>query len=452
MARVRRAGLIVAAAALPLLTAGCDATPGQARGVGGGRGAAVPTRTTEVQRISVQRQVAISGSLLSPDQAKVSAEAAGVVRQVLVEIGQEVRAGDPLVRLEPRELVLALERAESALRQVRAQLGMQGPLTESDQPPPDEEIASVKTAQANRDDARANFDRAQNLAGRGLMAPADHLTAQTRMKVNEAAYQAALDNVRALKASLQDRRAAYNLAQKKLNDATVKAPIAGAVFERLVQEGEFIGEQTAVASIVQMNPLKLRTGVQEKYAGQINPGQLVEFRVESFGDQVFKGKVAYVSPAIDQTMRTFTVEGLVDNTDRRLKPGFFAKGVIYTRKDEGVLAIPDNAIATFAGVSSAYVVEDNKIRQVVLSLGARQGDLWEVTEGLKGDEVLAALNLNQLATGIAVRVLKPGESETADPVPAAGRSGGRRGSGQGREQRGQRQDQPQGGGRRGDGR
>ena len=80
-----------------------------------------------------------------------------------------------------------------------------------------------------------------------------------------------------------------------------------------------------------MNPLKLRTGVQERYAGIIEPGQDVEFRVESFGDAVFHGKVAYVSPALDQTMRTFAVEAIVDNADRRLKPGFFAKGIILTQ-------------------------------------------------------------------------------------------------------------------------
>jgi HlyD family secretion protein len=449
MARNRRAGFIVAAAVLPLMLAGCQGTSGPGRGSAGGRGGTtVPVRTTQVQRISMQRQVAVTGSLLSPDQAKVSSEAAGVVRQVMVEIGQEVQAGQPLVRLEPRELALALQRAESALLQTRAQLGMDGPPNDSDQPPADEDIASIKTAQANREDARANFQRAENLAGRGLMAPADYLTAQTRLKVNEASYQAALDNVRALKASLRDRRAAYNLAQKKLNDATVKAPISGAVTERFVQEGEYISERTPVATIVQMNPLRLRTGVQEKYAGAIQPGQILEFRVESFGDQTFESKVAYVSPAIEQTMRTFTVEALVPNDDRRLKPGFFAKGVIYTKKDEGVMAIPDNAIATFAGVSSAYIVENDRIRQEAVTLGARQGDLWEVLDGLKGDETLATLNLNQLATGVAVRVLKQGESETAEPVAGAGRAGGRRGSGQGREQRGQ--GQPQRSGRRGE--
>jgi len=228
------------------------------------------------------------------------------------------------------------------------------------------------------------------------------------------------------------------------------------VSERPVQAGEFIAARTVVATIVQMNPLKLRTGVQEKYAGAIQPGQLVEFRVESFGDQVFQGKVAYVSPVIEEAMRTFTVEALVPNDDRRLKPGFFAKGVINTRKDEGVMAVPDTAVATFAGVSSVYIVENNRIRQVAVSLGPRQGDFWEVLDGLKGDETLATLNLSQLATGVSVRVLKPGESETGEPAAGAGRSGGRRGVSQGRGQRGQAQPQggqgqPQGGGRRGDG-
>src|SRR6266508_659091 len=117
-----------------------------------GGGPAVAIRTTTVQRMAVQRQVDLAGTLLSPDQAKVSAEAAGVVRQVLVEIGREVRVGDPLVRLGPQELSLALARAESALRQTRAQLGMQGAIDAGDTPPPDEQIGSVRNAQASLED------------------------------------------------------------------------------------------------------------------------------------------------------------------------------------------------------------------------------------------------------------------------------------------------------------
>ena len=90
------------------------------------------------------------------------------MRDVPVQLGTEVRAGDVLVRLEPRELQFALDRAESALRQVEAQLGIDR--TQDKQPPPDEQIASVRQAVANRDDARAAYERAQQLNGRGLLA------------------------------------------------------------------------------------------------------------------------------------------------------------------------------------------------------------------------------------------------------------------------------------------
>ena len=418
--------IIVAAA---VAASACQKTAGQAAGPGGGRGgrgrgAAVATETTSVQHMSVQRQVDLSGTLLSPDQAKISSEVAGIIREVRVQLGSEVKAGDVLVRLEPRELQFALDRAESALRQVEAQLGLDR--AQDKQPPADEQVASVRQAMANRDDARAAFARAQELNTRGLLTKADRDTAETRLKVTEANFQAALDTVHSLKASLQDRRASYELAQKKLSDAVIKAPVGGSVSERLVQPGEFIRENTPVATIVQMSPLKLKTAIQEKHASLIKPGQAVEFDVEAFHDRKFKGKIAYVSPAVDQATRTFAVEALVDNSDRQLKPGFFAKGVVLTSVDEKVLAVPEDAVSTLAGVSTVYVIENGKARQQQITLGARQNKLVEVTSGLTGSELLATANLNQLATGVSVTLGKGGGGG-ADRGGAAGGGSGRGG-------------------------
>jgi len=418
--------------AAALLVSACDKAPGGqsaggragGRGGRGGRGQAVATEATTVRRITVQREVDLSGTLLSPDQARVSSEVAGIVRDVPVQLGTEIRAGDLLVRLEPRELQLALDRAEGQLRQIEAQLGIDR--SQDRRPPSDDQIASVRQAMANRDDARNTFKRAQQLHDRGLMSQVDYDTAETRLKVGEANYQAAIDNVQALKATLQDRRAAFELAQKKVADAAIRAPVSGAVAERLVQPGEFIRENTPVATIVQVNPLKLRTAIQEKHAGLIRPGQVVAFAVEAFPARAFSGTVAYVSPAVDQATRTFAVEALVENADRVLKPGFFAKGVVRTHRDENVLAVPEDAISTLAGVSTVYAIEDGKARQQQVTLGARQDGLVEITSGLKGGETLATTNLSQLATGVAVRVAAP-DDEGAGGAPVGGRDG-RRGS------------------------
>ena len=410
---MRHFSLVLSLIAATCLTA-CNTTSGEApgsggrggRGRGGRGGAAIPIDTTTLQRISIQRQVDLSGTLLSPDQARVSSEVGGIILDVPVQLGSEVRPRDILVRLDTRELQLAVDRAESALRQVEAQLGIDR--GQDKQPPADDQIASIRQAIANRDDARNAFKRADQLHGRGLMSQVDYDTSETRLKVAEANYQAAIDGVRSLKASLQDRRAAFELAQKKLNDAVVRAPVAGSIAERLVQPGEYIRENTPVATIVQMNPLKLKTAIQERHAGLIRGGQTVEFFVEAFPDRKFIGKIAYVSPAVDQATRTFPVEAIVDNPDRVLKPGFFARGTALTKVDANVLAVPETAISTLAGVSTVYVIEHDKARQQQVSLGARQDRLVEIVAGLKGDETLATTNLNQLATGVAVRVERSG--------------------------------------------
>jgi HlyD family secretion protein len=145
-------------------------------------------------------------------------------------------------------------------------------------------------------------------------------------------------------------------------------------------------------------------------------------------------------------MRTFAVEALVDNTDRRLKPGFFAKGIILTKMDEGVLSVPDTAVSTLAGVSSVYVITNNRITQTQVTLGVRQGALWEIVDGLKGDETLANNRLNELATGMSVRI---GTGEEGGRRGQGGRQGGRQGGGQGGGRQGGGAQGGEGGGRRG---
>jgi RND family efflux transporter MFP subunit len=375
--------------------------------------------------------VDLSGTLASPDQVRVSSEANGVIERVNAELGQEVQAGQVLIQLDTRELELALVRAESALRQTEAQLGIDS--ARSDVVPPDDQIASVRTATANRDDARAQHARAQELVSKGLLPQAEMDTTDTRLKVTEAALQSAIENVRALKASLRDRRAAYELAQKEVNDASIRAPVAGAIAERLVQRGESIREGTHVVTIVQLNPLRLQTAVQEKYANIIRRNLEVQFRVEPYPDQMFTGRIANISPSINQQSRTFPVEVLVENPSRKLKPGFFAKGAILTNVDEDVMAVPQAALSVLAGVASVYVIEDGVVRQQNVSLGAQSGSMYEVVSGLEGDEILATSNLNQIVTG--TRVATGGEEGGSPTRRTPSENSGQRGrqdrSGQG---------------------
>ena len=399
---------------------------GQRGGRGGQGGSVVNIRTTTLQRISLQRTADLSGTLVSPDQARVSSEVAGVVRDVLVEIGKEVKVGQELVHLDTVELNLALQRAESALRQTEAQLGIDS--SRGGQIPPDDQISTVRTATANRDDARAQLARAQDLVSKGLMSKAEVDIVETRTKVAEAAYQAAIENVQALKASLQDRKAAFELAKKKLSDTVIRAPVEGAVAERPIQRGEYIRENTPVVTIVRMNPLKLKTGIQEKYTNLIRENLSVDFMVEPYPKEMFHGKIAFISPAVDQSTRTFAVEILVDNPAHKLKPGLFAKGSVLLGRDSNVLAVSEDTISNLAGVASVFVVQNGVIKQTTVETGEHDGKLIEVVSGLKGDEVLATSNLNELVTGTRVVTADDeGDPPAADAPSADGQGRGGRG-------------------------
>jgi RND family efflux transporter MFP subunit len=395
------------------------------RGGRGGASAGIEVRATGIQRISIQRQIELSGNLASIDQVKVSTEVAGTVIFANIDLGKEVLAGEVLVKLDDRELQLARDRAESALKQTEAQLGLDP--SKPNVIPPDEQIASVRTAVANRDDAKVKFAQSQALVRQGLVPRTDLDTNETRLKVAEAVLQSTLESVRSLKASLQDRRAALQLAQKKIDDATVKSPVNGVVSERLVQRGEFIRENTQITTIVQLNPLQLRTAVQEKFSNLIRPNLPVQFAVESYPGQMFTGRIINISPSIDQQTRTFPVEVQVENANRKLKPGFFAKGVILTERDNNVMALPEEAVSTLAGVSSVFVIDNGVIRQQSVTLGAHDGKFFEILEGLAGTEMVAISNLNQLVTGTKVVTAAEGETE-ALKEPAVDPGAGRRGS------------------------
>ena len=153
---------------LSLIAFSCSQNRPQQQGrQGSQRSTSLKVQTAKVQRISIQRQVDLSGTLVSPDQAHVSSEVAGKVNDGLIEIGQEVSAGQTLVRLDTTELNLAQERAESALRQTEAQLGINP--SRPDQLPADESVATVRTASANLDDAKAQLARSQELVSKGLL-------------------------------------------------------------------------------------------------------------------------------------------------------------------------------------------------------------------------------------------------------------------------------------------
>ena len=343
---------------------------------------------------TTRRQVQATGSLFPLEESTLSSQVEARVSEVLADVGDSVSDAQPLVVLDKQELQFEVERQRGEVMQVRAQLGI-GP---NDPPPSDtRKLASVQKAEADYLDAREKYDRAQSMFKDRLISQEQYDEATARFQSTQASYNLAIQEVNRLKALLISSEASERLSEKKLADATIRAPYPGSVKSRDVHPGEYLKVQSPVMVVVRTDRLRARLAVPERWAGWVKDGTKVDLHVDAFPAAAFEGTITRINPAISQDSRTFEVEAMVDNRDRRLKPGFFVQASVPSEKQEQAIFVPAAAINYRYGVYKVFLVNGSRVseRQVrpAGQIQDEKGWRFEVAEGLKpGDRVAYAVS------------------------------------------------------------
>ena len=354
----------------------------------------VPVHVYPVAEETTRRRVQAVGSLFALEESTLSAQVEGRVDKVLVDVGDVVAESQPLVLLDPRELQFELEREQGMVKQVRAQLGI-GP---NDPPPTDpKKIASVQRAEADLFDADRKYARAKEMFKDNLISQQTYDEAASRYESSQATYDLALQEVNRLKAQLISSEANAALAAKKLSDATIRAPYPGAVESRNVHPGEYLRLQSPVLVLVRTDRLRARLAVPERWAGWIKDGATVDLHLEAFPGQTFEGRISRINPTVSQESRTFEAEALLDNSDGRLKPGFFVQASMPSEREDKAIFVPEPAVNYRYGVYKVFLVQGNHVSEKqILPAGQtedQKGQRFEVAEGLKpGDRVAVPIS------------------------------------------------------------
>ena len=160
--------------------------------------------------------------------------------------------------------------------------------------------------------------------------------------------------------------------------------------------------QTAVMSLVKVDPLKLRAEVPEKMAPWVKVGQSMTLAVEAMPNTPVSGQIARLSPAVNPQTRSFPLEGRVPNAAGSLKPGGFARVHIVTDLVERVLTVPAAALQYRYGVNRVFVVKDGQLHATEIKIGDRVGERVEVVSGVAAGEPIAAAEVEKLADGMRV--------------------------------------------------
>lgn len=186
------------------------------------------------------------------------------------------------------------------------------------------------------------------------------------------------------------------------------SPIEGVVTARNYDDGDMfsLGGQP-IYVVEQIRPVKLKVNVSEGLFTKIKKGMSVDVQLDVYGDEVFKGRVHLVYPSLDPSTRTFPVEIIIDNKDERVRPGMFAR-VTFFYGVENRVVVPDVAVVKQTGSGDRYVytVVDGKIEFRKVELGRRMDTEYEILSGINSGDMVVTGGQNRLNNGMEVEVVQ----------------------------------------------
>jgi RND family efflux transporter MFP subunit len=404
---------ILSIAALGAVLTACSRSNGQnnAKASASPTPAAISVSTTSAVLRQLPRYFEANGSLAPAEQADVAAETSGKVAAVGVDLGSSVRRGQMIVKLDDADFRIRiqqaqaqLDQAKATLRQNEAKIGLR-----PGQKFNPENVPEVAAARAALDLAEKNLRRYEKLVETGDISRSaydqqksqrDQLAEQRQALVHQAQQNyAAVANAQG---AVDAAASQLSLAKRNLGYTVVVSPMPGYISDRPADVGEYVSPQQKVATVVNLNPLRVRIDVPEQAIPQIHTGESVSVSVAGYPDRNFAGRVARVSPNVTASSRTLTVEADVDNPRAELKPGQFATVRILLPQTEPAVLVPQRALRTVSGSTYVYVIKNGHAEQRLVQSGQTEGDMVELKSGVAADELVATSNVDQLSDGIAV--------------------------------------------------
>ncbi len=192
-------------------------------------------------------------------------------------------------------------------------------------------------------------------------------------------------------ASMRRAMASLELAQQRLDESTIKAPINGTIAQRFMDKGDMASTNRPLVSIVDLEVMKVTAKVPERDIGSIKIGQRAFVKPDAYPGQVFNGTVTNISPIIDRASQTCDIEIEVPNPDQRLKSGMFARIDLTVSESKFAPVIPSDAIIKEGNESFVYIAENGKAIKKIIETGISDGIMTEIISGIKvGDQLIIA--------------------------------------------------------------
>jgi len=331
-----------------------------------------PADIAVVEVRSLVRAIPFSGSLSPVVQTAVKSKVPGEVTRVLAREGEAVKEGQLLAQIDVTDLQSRVDAQVAALEEAKARLNI----------------------------AEKNRANSQQLLRQKFIS-------QNAYDTNESTFEASA-------ASMRSQEAQLRIARKALDDAQVRAPIAGIVAAKTVNAGEKVGVDQPLFTLVDLARMEIEAPAPASEIPSVKTGQAATFRVDGFGERSFEGRIERINPTAQPGSRSIVLYISVANRDGALRGGMFAKGNIVLDRPQPAAVVPVTAIREESGQAFVYTIENDKIARRPVKVGTVQQaeGVAEIVSGLERGMNVVAARVSGLKAGASAR-LKP-----AEPTPA----------------------------------
>lgn len=354
----------------------------------GGRGGGGPL-TVEVataSKGSVAQQLVVVGNLIGDATVAVVPRVGGRMQDIYVRLGDQVRRGQRIAKIEDFELQEQLKQQESALEVSRA---------------------TIRQREADLQLAQTNADRSRNLFARQL------LPKQT-LDDTEARYSAAVAQLDLARAQNNQSMSRLEELRIQVQNTTIVSPVNGFIARRAADPGAFVSQNAPIVDVVDIGRVRLVANIVEKDLTQIQAGDDTRVEVDAYPGEMFIGRIARVSPVLDPATRTAPVEIEIPNPGFRLKPGMYARVTVTTDQRKDAIVVPTNALVDTGGRRGVFVAAENDtVMFRPVTTGIEDTGRTEILDGVDDGERVVTTGAAALNDG--------------DRVIVAGASGGRAG-------------------------
>jgi len=333
------------------ISLGCS--KGESQSSPGGRAGGlgrIPVEARVLMPQPIENRILATGTLLANEEVELRPEVNGRVTGVFFDEGKRVRKGDLLLKLNDRELQAELKRKE------------------------------LEEALASDDEQRK----------RSLL---------DINGISKEDYDKVLNNLNMIKAERE-------VIESKLAETEILAPFDGVVGLRYVSEGSVISTNTLVATMQDIDPVKVEFSVPERYAAGLKTGTEVTVEVGDTGER-FDGRVYAVEAKVDPATRTLKARATIPNPSGRLIPGSFCKVEITLERIDDAIVIPAGALVPELSGQKVFVCENGLARSVPVTPGIRTDREIQIVQGLKPGDTLILTGLLQISDGKPVSINSP---------------------------------------------